>query len=91
MNEAERTNETASITATILEEEEARKAALAEETADTVLPDDLLPGVGDDEMTFREGVEKAASQWQWCYLSCLSLKNLIVSLSLFLVLTFKTA
>ena len=58
MNEAERTNETASITATILEEEEARKAALAEETADTVLPDDLLPGVGDDEMTFREGVEK---------------------------------
>ena len=58
MNEAERTNETASITATILEEEEARKAALAEETAVTVLPDDLLPGVGDDEMTFREGVEK---------------------------------
>ena len=28
MNEAERTNETASITATILEEEEARKALL---------------------------------------------------------------
>ena len=52
MSEADRPNETASITATILEEEEARKAALAEETADTVLPDDLLPGVGDDEMTF---------------------------------------
>ena len=59
MSEADRPNETASITATILEEEEARKAALAEETADTVLPDDLLPGVGDDEMTFREGVQKA--------------------------------
>ena len=58
MSEADRPNETASITATILEEEEARKAALAEETADTVLPDDLLPGVGDDEMTFREGVQK---------------------------------
>ena len=58
MNEAERTNETASITATILEEEEARKAALAEETADTVLPYDLLPGVGDAGMTFREGVKE---------------------------------
>ena len=58
MSEADRPNETASITATILEEEEARKAALAEETADTVLPDDLLPGGGDDEMTFREGVQK---------------------------------
>ena len=42
MSEADRPNETASICTTIREEEEARKAALAEETADTVLPDDLL-------------------------------------------------
>ena len=63
MSEADRPNETASITATILEEEEARKAALAEETADTVLPDDLLPGVGDDEMTSVRACKKAEFRW----------------------------
>ena len=45
MSGIESENDAASITATILEEEEARKAALDQENADTVLPDDLLPGV----------------------------------------------
>ena len=58
MSGFEEANDAASITATILEEEEARKAALEQENADTVLPDDLLPGVGDEEMTFRDGVKK---------------------------------
>ena len=58
MDEASTSNDAASISATILEEEEARKAALEEATAETILPDDLLPGVGDEEMSFKEGVEK---------------------------------
>ena len=58
MSEVEETNDTASITATILEEEEARRAALEAESEEVVLPDDLLPGVGDDEMSFRDGVRE---------------------------------
>ncbi|MEG3586803.1 MAG: ATP-binding protein [Actinomycetota bacterium] len=58
MSEVEETNHTASITATILEEEEARRAALEAESEEVVLPDDLLPGVGDDEMSFRDGVRE---------------------------------
>ena len=58
MEEASTSNDAASISAAILEEEAARKAALEEATADTVLPDDLLPGVGDEEMSFKEGIEK---------------------------------
>ena len=58
MEEASTSNDAASISAAILEEEEARKAALEKATAETILPDDLLPGVGDEEMSFKEGVEK---------------------------------
>ena len=58
MDEASASDDAASISATILEEEEARKSALEEATAETILPDDLLPGVGDEEMTFKEGVQK---------------------------------
>ncbi|MCH1512198.1 MAG: ATP-binding protein [Acidimicrobiales bacterium] len=58
MDQASNRTDAASISATILEEEEARREALEEASADTVLPDDLLPGVGDEEMTFREGIQK---------------------------------
>ncbi len=58
MSEVEETSHTASITATILEEEEARRAALEAESEEVVLPDDLLPGVGDDEMSFRDGLRE---------------------------------
>jgi len=50
--------ETAGIAATILEEEEVRRVAMEEESEEVVLPDDLLPGVGDEEMTFREGIRE---------------------------------
>ena len=49
---------TASLAEAILQEEEARQAALAEEQADTVLPDDLLPGVGDEAMALRDGLRQ---------------------------------
>ena len=60
MDEEETTpaGETAGIAATILEEEEVRRVAMEEESEEVVLPDDLLPGVGDDEMTFREGIRE---------------------------------
>ena len=57
MDQALNRTDAASISATILEEEEARREALEKAYADTVLPDDLLPGVGDEEMTFREGAQ----------------------------------
>ena len=40
----------------IFEEEEARRTEQAAQEADAVLPDDLLPGVGADEMRLRDGV-----------------------------------
>jgi len=58
VDQASNRTDAASISATILEEEEARREALEKAYADTVLPDDLLPGVGDEEMTFREGIHK---------------------------------
>ena len=47
----------ASLTATVLEEEEARQNAVSE-TPEVLFADDLLPGVGDDEMTMKEGLAK---------------------------------
>ncbi len=44
------------LSSAILEGEERRVAAQAERDAETVLPDDLLPGVGDEAMTLREGL-----------------------------------
>ena len=44
------------LAAAILDEEARRRAAQAERDAQTVLPDDLLPGVGDEPMTLREGL-----------------------------------
>ena len=44
----------AELTTAILDEEAKRRAEQAERDALTVLPDDLLPGVGDEPMTLRE-------------------------------------
>lgn len=48
--------EMAELTEAVLAEEARRRADQAARDADTVLPDDLLPGVGDAPMTFREGL-----------------------------------
>ena len=46
----------AALAAAILDEEAKRRVAQAERDAETVLRDDLLPGVGDEPMTLREGL-----------------------------------
>ena len=46
----------AELAAAILDEEAKRRTEQAERDAQTVLPDDLLPGVGDEPMTVREGL-----------------------------------
>ena len=47
----------ADLAGAILDEEAKRRAEQAERDAETVLPDDLLPGVGDEPMTLREGLK----------------------------------
>ena len=46
----------ASLTASVLEEEARRQQEQADLVADVVLPNDLLPGVGDDPMSLREAI-----------------------------------
>ena len=46
------------LTASVLDEEAARRASQAERSADVIFADDLLPGVGGEEMPLREGLRK---------------------------------
>ncbi|MEM9517761.1 MAG: ATP-binding protein [Actinomycetota bacterium] len=46
------------LTAAVLDEEAARQASQAERSADVVFADDLLPGVGGEEMPLKEGLRK---------------------------------
>ncbi len=46
----------AALAAAVLDEEACRTATQAERDAETVLPDDLLPGVGDEPMTLRQSL-----------------------------------
>ena len=55
-NEAPRS--AASLTATMLDEEAARQQTQAERSEAVLFADDLLPGVGTDEMEFRDGLQK---------------------------------
>jgi len=49
---------TAGLTAVVVAEEESRREAQAAAEAGAVLPDDLLPGVGGEPMTLREGIRR---------------------------------
>lgn len=49
---------TAGLTAVVVAEEEARREAQAAAEAGSVLPDDLLPGVGGEPMSLREGIRR---------------------------------
>ncbi len=46
----------ASLTASVLEEEARRQEEQAALVADVILPNDLLPGVGDDPMSLKEAI-----------------------------------
>ncbi|MEM7286821.1 MAG: MFS transporter [Actinomycetota bacterium] len=48
----------AALSATVLEEEAARQAAQAEARRDVIFADDLLPGVGSEELELKEGLRK---------------------------------
>jgi ABC-type branched-subunit amino acid transport system ATPase component/sugar phosphate permease len=47
----------AALAAAVLDEEAKRQAEQAARSAEVILPDDLLPGVGDAPMTMREAVQ----------------------------------
>lgn len=51
----------ASLTATVLDEEAARQHAQAQRSKEVLFADELLPGVGSEEMTLREGFAKGGS------------------------------
>ena len=55
MNEASG-DSVASLAATVLDEEAARQAAQEQAREQVIFPDDLLPGVGAEQMTLRQGL-----------------------------------
>ena len=57
-HEADIETDTADLAAAVLAEESKRRATQAERDERTVLPDDLLPGVGGDAMTLKESLAK---------------------------------
>jgi ABC-type branched-subunit amino acid transport system ATPase component/sugar phosphate permease len=57
-HEADIESDTADLAAAVLAEESKRRATQAERDERTILPDDLLPGVGDEEMTLKEALAK---------------------------------
>jgi ABC-type branched-subunit amino acid transport system ATPase component/predicted MFS family arabinose efflux permease len=63
----------AALAATVLEEEAKRQTAQDESRAETVLPDDLLPGVGDQEMSLREGLQEGG----WSIVTVLGLLEFV--------------
>jgi ABC-type branched-subunit amino acid transport system ATPase component/sugar phosphate permease len=50
------TDNAAQLAATVLDEETRRHAVQTERDTEVILPDDLLPGVGDDPMTLRGAI-----------------------------------
>ena len=58
MSDIEDSTSASSLTAAVLDEEAARQASQAERSADVIFADDLLPGVGSEEMPLKEGLRK---------------------------------
>src|SRR5690606_34632987 len=52
------TDDPAVLAAAVLEEEAKRQAEQAARSAEVVLPDDLLPGVGAEEMSIRQAMRE---------------------------------
>ncbi|MEM7139764.1 MAG: MFS transporter [Actinomycetota bacterium] len=63
----------ASLTASVLDEEAARQEAQAARSKEVLFADDLLPGVGSEEMTLQEGFKKGGS---YTFLVLLALNSL---------------
>ncbi|MDG2026902.1 MAG: ATP-binding protein [Acidimicrobiales bacterium] len=57
-DEQDETRSAASLTASVLDEEAARQAAQIARSKEVLFADDMLPGVGSEEMTLREGLKK---------------------------------
>ncbi len=57
-NPTDKAGSTASLTAAVLDEEAARLDAQSERDNEVLFADDLLPGVGSEEMTLKEGLSK---------------------------------
>lgn len=55
------TRSAASLTATVLDEEAARQEAQAARSKEVLFADDLLPGVGSEEMSLRDGFAKGGA------------------------------
>ena len=63
----------AALVATVLEEEAKRQAAQDAAREETILPDDLLPGVGAENMTLREGLRRGG----WSIVTVLGLLEFV--------------
>ena len=63
-------DDAASLAAAVLDEEAARQRSQAERDGGVTLPDDLLPGVGDEPMTlrqaFRNGIQLSITAQPLC-------------------------
>ncbi len=56
----------ASLAATVLDEEAARQEAQARAKEQVIFPDDLLPGVNSEPVTFHDAFAAAASSCSSC-------------------------
>ena len=61
-NQPRDANDAASLAENILEEEAKRQEELKKKDSDIILPDDLLPGVGEKPLTLKEGVRAGGLQ-----------------------------
>jgi len=73
-------SDAAASTASVLDEEAARQAAQAARSEEVLFADELLPGVGSEEMTLREGLRKGGPYTFGALLALNSLDELEASI-----------